>query len=73
MVWSGYKFPEDPPKIDPDDLYKDPIALVEFREWKTRRNFIDIEKAKASTLAVLLDFEISDCFKTSRRVNSSTS
>ena len=50
MGWRGYKFPEDPPEISPETLYDDPIALTEFREWKTRRKFIDIEKAKASRI-----------------------
>lgn len=55
MGWRGYKFPEQPPDIDPEALYEDPIALVEFREWKTRRKFIEIEKAKASNTSYCED------------------
>lgn len=46
MGWRGYKFAQEAPEINPEALYDDPIALVEFREWKTRRKFIEIEKAK---------------------------
>lgn len=58
MGWRGYKFPEDPPEINPEALYDDPLALVEFREWKTRRKFIEIEKAK-----VYISISISQSFQ----------
>ena len=46
MGWTGFRFPEEKPEIDPNDLYKDPVALMEYREWQVRRKQIDIEKAK---------------------------
>ena len=46
MVWRGFKFSDEPPHVDPEDPYADPVALLEYREWALRRKYIDIEKAK---------------------------
>ena len=48
MGWRGLRFPEEAPEIDMEDKYKDPIALMKYREHEVRRKQIDIEKAKAS-------------------------
>lgn len=53
MVWKGFKFPEEPPQINPDDKYEDPVALIEYREWALRRKYVDIEKAKVCATLVL--------------------
>jgi len=50
MGWRGFRFPEDPPQVNPDDPYGDPVALIESREYSLRRKMIDVEKAKVSAL-----------------------
>ena len=46
MVWRGFKFSDEPPHVNPEDPYADPVALLEYREWALRCKYIDIEKAK---------------------------
>jgi hypothetical protein len=46
MGWKGFRFPEEPPQVNPDDPYGDPVALIESREFAVRRKAIDVEKAK---------------------------
>lgn len=48
MVWKEPKFPtEDHPDWNPEEPYKDPVALLEHRELQVRQKFVRMEKAKA--------------------------
>jgi len=57
MGWRGFRFPEDPTQVNPDDPYGDPVALIESREYSLRRKMIDVEKAK------LLREKVKLCYK----------
>lgn len=57
MGWKGFRFPEEPPQVNPDDPYGDPVALIESREFAVRRKAIDVEKAK------LLREKVKRCYK----------
>lgn len=56
MVWTEPKYPEDVPKLTPEDKYRDPVALLEYREAVARRKQIDVEKAR------LLREEVRRCY-----------
>ena len=52
MVWKEPKFPtEDHPDWNPEEPYKDPVALLEHRELLVRQKFVRMEKAKARRCA----------------------
>nr|POE93703.1 nadh dehydrogenase [ubiquinone] 1 beta subcomplex subunit 10-b [Quercus suber] len=43
----GLEFDESPPDdFDPSNPYKDPVAMLEMREYLVREKWIEIEKAK---------------------------
>lgn len=45
------KYPDGPPaNYDPENPYKDRWALVEMREYRTRRRTVEMEKAKVGPL-----------------------
>ena len=47
MRWKPGQFPDGPPdNYNPEDPYKDPVALQEFREYAVRQKKIRVEKAK---------------------------
>ena len=46
MVWKEPVYPTDVPKFTPEDKYRDPVALLEYREAVARRKQIDVEKAR---------------------------
>lgn len=48
MVWKEPVYPADAPKFTPEDKYRDPVALLEYREAVARRKQIDVEKARVS-------------------------
>lgn len=48
MGWRAFKYSDEPPQVNPDNPYEDPVALIDLREWTVRRKFIEIEKAKVS-------------------------
>lgn len=50
MVWTEPKYPTDLPKFTPEDKYRDPVALLEYREAVARRKQIDVEKARVRIL-----------------------
>lgn len=51
------KYPDGPPaNYDPENPYKDRWALVEMREYRTRRKAIEMEKAK------LLKEKLRECY-----------
>lgn len=46
MVWKEPVYPDDAPKFTPEDKYRDPVALLEYREAVARRKQVDVEKAR---------------------------
>ena len=46
MVWKEPVYPARVPKFTPEDKYRDPVALLEYREAVARRKQIDVEKAR---------------------------
>ena len=50
MVWKEPVYPDDAPKFTPEDKYRDPVALLEYREAVARRKQVDVEKARVIVL-----------------------
>lgn len=46
MPWTGVYAPPAPENYDPQDPYKDPVALTEQRQYAMRQHAIRVEKAK---------------------------
>lgn len=55
MPWTGVYAPPAPENYDPQDPYKDPVALTEQRQYMMRQHAIRVEKAKVWPLTKLLD------------------
>eukprot|EP00884_Botryococcus_braunii_P010880 jgi/Botrbrau1/19794/Bobra.0124s0042.1 len=58
MPWKGVYAPPPPENFDPEDPYKDPVALTEHRLYLMREKAVKVEKAK------ILREKLKECYIT---------